>query len=240
MHRFFIPQEKISHEQFRIDGSDVNHIKNVLRLKAGDKIELFDRSQNIYHCEISEIRFDSVRGKIISKEKGSAESELDLTLAQSLPKGKKMDLIVKMATELGVKQIIPVISERAVPKIEEKEDKKLAHWQTVAKEAAEQSGRSFVPKIAPLTDIVKLDAGRYDLALMPWEGEETHSLKSVLKDATTKKIIVLIGPEGGFSQAEAEQARRNGFKLVSIGKRILRCETAAVAALAQVFYELEK
>jgi 16S rRNA (uracil1498-N3)-methyltransferase len=239
MHRFFLPQEQISDDRFRIVGSDVNHIKNVLRLKAGEKIELFDSAQNIYQCEISEIKFDSVLGKIISKEKGSVESELEVTLAQSLPKGKKMDLIVKMATELGVKKIVPVLSERSVPKIEEKEEKKIAHWQTTAKEAAEQSGRSLIPRIAPLTNLSRLNSNAYDLALMPWEGEETHSLKSILKGAAPKKIIVLIGPEGGFSQAEAEQAKANGFKLVSIGKRILRCETAAVAALAQVFYELE-
>jgi 16S rRNA (uracil1498-N3)-methyltransferase len=237
MRRFFIPQEQISGGRFEITGSDVNHIKNVLRLGPGAKLELFDSAQNLYRAEIAEVRPDSVRGKILSQEKGSVESSLDVTLAQSLPKGKKMDLIVKMATELGVKTIIPVTSERSVPKIEGKEEKKIAHWQTTAKEAAEQSGRSFVPKIAPLTALSKIDPGRYDLALMPWEGEEDRSLRSVLSGTAPKKILLLIGPEGGFSQAEAGT---KGFEPVSIGKRILRCETAAVVALAQVFYELEK
>jgi 16S rRNA (uracil1498-N3)-methyltransferase len=249
MHRFFIPKEQISENKITITGSDVNHIKNVLRLKAGDKIEVFDGFQNTYSCKIIDITPAAVKADILKEEKKDIESNLKITLAQCLAKGKKMDLIIKMATELGVYRIIPIISERSIPKIEEKEEKKIEHWQTIAKEAAEQSGRSVVPEIFPLTKIKDLNpsdraSGRgpktYDLAIMPWEGETKQSLKSALTTYHPNSLIILIGPEGGFSHTEAEKAKEAGFNLVSLGKRILRCETAAVSTLAKIFYELEK
>ena len=243
MHRFFIPKEQITKDQVIITGSDVNHIKNVLRLKAGDKIEVFDSSQNNYLIEITSYSHELIRGNIISKQSSNLESSIKITLAQCLVKGKKMDLIIKMATELGVYKIIPVISERSIPKIEEKEEKKIEHWQGIAKEAAEQSGRNLVPKIESLKRIDDLNPSGYDLAIMPWEGEKTKSLKEILMHASAPvhqcAILVLIGPEGGFSLSEAESAKKAGFTTVSIGKRILRCETAALATLSQIFYELE-
>ncbi len=243
MHRFYVQKEQIKDNEVQIVGSDVNHIKNVLRLKAGDKIEIFDGSQNNYFCEIKELNREFIRGTIITKKKAASEPNLNLTLAQCLAKGKKMDLIVKMATELGARSIVPVISERSVPRIEEKGEKKIEHWQNIAREAAEQSGRTFIPRIESLKKISDLNPGEHDLAVMPWEGETKTSLKKLLTgtraNGRTDKLMILIGPEGGFSRSEADCAKKAGFKLVSMGKRILRCETAAIAALAQIFYELE-
>ena len=243
MHRFFVPKEQITKDQVIITGSDVNHIKNVLRLRVGEKIGTFDGFQNNYLCEIKEITPAAVKADILKEEKKEIEPNIKITLAQCLAKGKKMDLIIKMATELGVYKIIPVISERSIPKIEEKEEKKIEHWQGIAKEAAEQSGRSLVPKIESLKRIDDLNPSRYDLAIMPWEGEKSTSLKKALTGPRahrqTGSLLIMIGPEGGFSQSEALRAKETGFKSVSLGKRILRCETAAVSALAQIFYELE-
>ena len=255
MHRFFVPKEQISNDQITITGSDVNHIKNVLRLKIGDKIEVFDSSQNTYQCEIKSFnravpagRQEFILGSILSMKKQDVESNIKMTLAQCLAKGKKMDLIIKMATELGVNSIIPVISERSVPKIDEKEEKKIAHWQAIAKEASEQSGRTKIPRIENITSISELNPKDYDLALMPWEGEKIDSFKKALskwnRDVQSQvplpnNILIIVGPEGGFSHAEAEKAKEAGFKSVSLGKRILRCETAAVSTLANIFYELE-
>jgi len=243
MHRFYIQKDQIKDNEITITGSDVNHLKNVLRLKVGEKIGIFDGFQNNYLCEIKEITPVAVKADILKGEKRDIESNLKITLAQCLAKGKKMDIIIKMATELGVYKIIPVFSERSIPKIEGKEEKKIEHWQGIAKEAAEQSGRSLVPKIESLKRIDDLNPSRYDLAIMPWEGEKSTSLKKALTGPRahrqTGSLLIMIGPEGGFSQSEALRAKETGFKSVSLGKRILRCETAAVSALAQIFYELE-
>ena len=253
MHRFFVPSENISDKTIRISGSDVNHIKNVLRMAPHEKIEVFDSLGNIYQSEIEELKDNSVICSIISEKKENIESHIDITLAQCLPKGKKMDFIIQKATELGVNYIIPVISERSIPKIEEKADKKIDHWQKIAKEASEQSGRSKVPEIKPLSylkDIITAQklVPSYDLKIIPWEGEKEKNLKFILEAQDGRrdfeippsiKILILIGPEGGFSKQEVQEAKDNGFISVSLGKRILRVETAAIAILAQIFYELE-
>jgi 16S rRNA (uracil1498-N3)-methyltransferase len=247
--RFYVPQEQIKGKQIIITGSDVNHIKNVLRLRIDDKIEVFDSSQKVYLCKLQEFNREFIRGVIASQIQEDTELKIDITLAQCLPKVKKMDFIIQKATELGANQIIPVTSERSVPRIEDKAEKKITHWQKIAQEAAEQSGRSKIPKILSLTSFSELvkSARNYDLALIPWEGERENTIKKVL---TTHKplpagrqgnnLIMVIGPEGGFSQAEIKIAQENGLVPISLGKRILRCETAALTCLALLASELER
>ena len=147
-----------------------------------------------------------------------------------------MDFIVQKCTELGVSEIIPVVSERSVAKGE-----KSGRWQKIAKEAAEQSGRALIPKISALTDFKSLlkKKNEFDLALIPWELEKTNKLKAILQNSSPKNIIILIGPEGGFSSQEIEQAKAAGFIPVSLGKRILRAETAGLAILSMIMYELD-
>lgn len=245
MHRFYVPSEQVSSDRIHILGSDAAQIMTVLRMKPGENIEIFDSLGNIYLSRIKETGKEKVSCIVIEKKREDIESKIDATLAQCLPKGKKMDLIIQKATELGVNSIIPVMSERSVPKIEEKAERKIDHWQKIAKEAAEQSGRSIIPRISPLSrfdDIIK-SAKSYELALIPWESEQKNSLKTILKgiqaNLLTGKLLILIGPEGGFSVPEVNKAVRSGFKSITLGKRILRTETAAIALLAQVFYELE-
>jgi len=233
VHRFYVPSEQISNGTATIAGSDVNHIKNVLRMKAQDKIEIFDGRGNSY---IAALKPSLLEAKIVSKLTNDSELKVNITLAQCLPKAKKMDFIVQKAVELGVNSIIPVISERSVPKIEDKADKKISHWQKIAKEAAEQSGRLKVPEIMPLLSFGDLLKQEYELKLMPWEGEKETTLKGIV---CPTGILVLIGPEGGFSVNEVNNAVKNGFRTISLGKRILRTETAGIVILSQLLYELD-
>ncbi|KAF0134064.1 MAG: hypothetical protein FD145_918 [Candidatus Saganbacteria bacterium] len=235
MHRFFAPKEQISNNEIIITGSDINHIKNVLRKKVGDEVEIFDGFQNIYQARIKGLNKDEIKLGIISSSKAiNNDADIKITLAQCLPKGKKMDLIVRMATELGVNSIIPVISERSIPKIGEKENKKIKHWQTIAKEACQQSGQTIIPTIQPFINLAELDPSIYDLAILPWEGEKETSLKSKLAKFKSGKLLVLIGSEGGFSQSEVDLAKKKGINTVTLGKKILRCETAAIAVLSAI------
>ncbi|MBI5699725.1 16S rRNA (uracil(1498)-N(3))-methyltransferase [Candidatus Saganbacteria bacterium] len=246
MNRFYVPSDQIKGDEVSITGSDVNHIKNVLRLKAGDKIEVFDGSQKSYLCELQEFNREFIRGMIISETKKDIEPTIKVTLAQCLLKGKKMDLVIQKAVELGVDRVIPVTSERSVPDIKEKEDKKLSHWRTIAKEAAEQCGRTLVPDISSLLSFEELlKLGKtFDLALVPWELETGNSLKQALKEprrlaAGPASFLVTIGPEGGFSNEEIAKAGSAGFKAVSLGRRILRAETAAISTLANIYFFLD-
>ncbi|MFA4904982.1 MAG: 16S rRNA (uracil(1498)-N(3))-methyltransferase [Candidatus Margulisiibacteriota bacterium] len=242
MNRFYVPTNQIKGDQVTIVGSDVNHIKNVLRLKTGDKFEVFDGSQKAYLCELKEFNREYILGKVISELKKDTEPKIKVTLAQCLLKGKKMDLVIQKAVELGVYKIIPVVSERSVPDIKEKEANKISHWQAIAKEAAEQSGRTLVPDISALLsfeELLKLGKN-FDLALIPWELESKISLKDKLKEPRRLAAgLVAIGPEGGFSNEEISKAGSAGFQAVSLGRRILRAETAAISTLANIYFFLD-
>ncbi len=237
MHRFFVAKDQIP----AITGSDVHQIIDVLRMKTGDQLELLDGTGKIYTAKICSIKKDKVICKTLSLRVEEFESKIKVTLAQCLPKAKKMDLIIQKCTELGAHKIIPALSERSVSKGE-----KLPRWRKIAKEAAEQSGRSIIPEIAPLTSfeqVLKLKS-EFDLALIPWELEREKSLKKTLtthlpagKAGQPIHLLILIGPEGGFSRKEIELANSAGFTPVSLGPRILRTETAAMAVLSIINYE---
>ena len=244
MHRFFVPAEQIKDKEIIITGSDINHIKNVLRLKVSDTIEVFDGRSKIYEAKIETETKDRILCRIIKEKTEATEPRVVVTLAQSLPKGKKLELIIQKATELGASPIIPFVSERSVPKIEglpsQRQENKLERWRKIAKEASQQSGRSKICEISPILrfkEVLGLKK-EHDLALMPWEGEKDQTLRSALT-ARPKKVLVAIGPEGGFSKAEVQTAKKAGFIPVKISDRILRTETAAIAALSNIIFELE-
>lgn len=232
MPRFFVTKEQLP----VITGSDAHQIRNVLRMKPGMPLELFDGQGNVYQARIEEIKKERVTCSIISRSIAAQETKVKITLAQALPKGKKFEFIVQKATELGVDRIVPVITERSIGKGEKPE-----RWQAIAKEAAEQSGRAYLPAVEPLVDFSEVirSAKNYDLALIPWELEKTTSLKQTLKTYRPNHLLVLIGPEGGFSLAEVEQAKAAGFLSVSLGKTILRTETASLFTLSAIRYEFE-
>ncbi len=245
MNRFFVLPGSIDKNIITVTGRDVNHIKNVLRLKAQDELVCFDGKGMEYLCSIESFGKDCVSARILSSKKTDTEPSVKITLAQALPKASKMDFIIQKAVELGVHKIIPVITERTVVK-----GSKPDRWNKIAKEAAQQCGRAIIPEVSPVLNFNEflelapsLSRGistYFDLKLIPWENEKQVSLKSALKEAPDAgNIVVLIGPEGGFSRNEAGEAVAHGFRPVSLGKRILRTETAGMAALAMTIYELD-
>jgi 16S rRNA (uracil1498-N3)-methyltransferase len=235
MHRFFTPTEQFP----AITGSDAHQIRDVLRLKPGDRLELLTGDGLVHEAKISHLAKERIDCEILSSSPTDSEPKIRITLAQGLPKGRKMDLIVEKCVELGVSQIIPLLTERTVAK-----EAKLERWRKIAKEAAEQSKRAMVPEIKEIikfNDLLKLK-DQFSLALIPWELEQDCSLKKLFTDNRItgySSILIVIGPEGGFSQAEVAAAVQAGFVPVSLGKRILRTETAGLAALAAINYELD-
>ena len=240
MPRFYVPQPQIKNEMLRIEGDEVRHIRRVLRLKAGDEIIVFDGSGKEYEGTIVEERPSSVVIRIQNIFSSKKESHLEITLAQSLLKGEKMDYLIQKATELGVKKIIPFFSSRSVPLLEKSGRLKRHHrWERIAIEASKQCGRGVVPKIEPLQGYSEMlqSVSPDPLRLILWEREKTN-LKEVLgKSIGMKEIFFIIGPEGGFSQEEIEEANKAGFLRVTLGRRILRAETASLCLLSILQYD---
>jgi len=234
MRRFFVDSKNIIEETVYITGSDVRHIRDVLRMQIGDKIICVDGTGTGFTVSLTGISAKEVTGKIESREALSTEAPVKITLAQSVPKSDKMELIVRMCTELGVHEIIPVVSERVV--VQGDLLKKTTRWQRIAEEAAKQSGRTIVPALRPAEKFMALVSrlDRWDAALLPWEICRENTITAFLGKKMPGSLILFIGPEGGYSHAEAETAKSKGAGLVTLGKRILRVETAAPAALTLI------
>jgi 16S rRNA (uracil1498-N3)-methyltransferase len=237
--RFFITPDQVREPSILVMGEDVRHIRTVLRKGPGDLLTLLDGVGMEYTVRIKTIERSEIDTEIINRKERKTTSPV-VILGQGLPKSDKMDWIVQKATELGVSSIVPLVTERTIVKIKD-EEKRVARWQKICREAAMQSDRPDIPMvemIRPFRDFIfSLDPGPQTLLLFPWE-EGTRPVKEVLQGKQgIEKVIVLIGPEGGFSQAEAESARAKGFHLVSLGPTILRTETAAIAVLSMILYE---
>jgi 16S rRNA (uracil1498-N3)-methyltransferase len=240
MPRFYIPSPHIENGLLKIEGDEVRHIRKVLRLKTGDEIFVFDGLGREFEGMIIEERRTSVMVKIQRSLSPRRDSPLEVTLAQSLLKGEKMDYLIQKATELGIKEIIPFFSSRSVPLLEKSRSLRRHHrWEKIAVEASKQCGRGVVPKIESLqtySDMLR-SASTDHLRLILWE-RDGIKLKEMLKGSKErKKIFFVIGPEGGFSQDEIEKAEKAGFVAVTLGKRILRAETASLCFLSILQYE---
>lgn len=237
--RFFISPDQINGTSITVTGEDVRHIATVLRMKAGEELLLCDGRGNEYSVKIISVD----RSQVVTEILNQTHRELTdprITLAQGLPKSDKMDFIVQKATELGVSSVVPVITERTIVKVKD-EEKRVSRWQKIAREAAMQSSRPDIPAISNIIsfkDFLRtINSEPGTLLLLPWE-EGTEPISNVLRsNSGLRNIIVLIGPEGGFSAKEAETAKEIGFHLVSLGPNILRTETAALAVLAIMAYE---
>jgi len=240
MARFYASQPRIQNGMLRVEGDEVRHIRRVLRLKAGDEIAVFNGSAKEYEGKIVEEGPSSVVIMIQNIHSSKRESPLEVTLAQSLLKGEKMDYLIQKATELGVKEIIPFFSSRSVPLLEKSRRLRRHHrWERIAIEASKQCGRGVVPKIEPLQDYSEMlqNISQDFLRLILWEKEGTR-LKEVLEGSKEKvKIFFIVGPEGGLSQKEIGDAKEKGFIPVTLGKRILRSETASLCFLSILQYE---
>ena len=246
MYKFFVDNSKVKDEKIVIDGTDVNHIINVLRLKKTDKILICEKEtmQN-FICEIEDFDKERVGCKIIEKTDFVSESNVKLDVYQGLPKADKMELIIQKETEIGASKIIPVQMDRCIVKLDGKDSiKKIDRWQKIAEVAAKQSKRDIIPKIENLQNInyVVNIIKDYDLFIVFYEEERNLSLKETLKQLDKNKdykIGILIGPEGGIDINEINILKQNGAKIVTLGNRILRTETAPIVASSIIMYELE-
>ncbi len=235
MYRFFtenIPDEK---GIIVIDGPDHNHLKNSLRIRISEKIQIVS-NDIIYDVEISEILEDCIKTKIINIDEKSYESPLSIHLYQGYCKGDKMDFIIQKAVELGVDEITPLLTNRTVVKIKEgKAQSKIKRFEKIIEEAAKQSKRKNIPIIHPPLSLGQLEV-QDEYTIVAYE-EEEESLKTILETDSINSVNVIIGPEGGFEKEEIEKLQGMGARSVSIGNRILRAETAALALLSILQYE---
>jgi RNA methyltransferase, rsmE family len=252
MSKFFVKTEQINNNDIVIIGDDVNHIINVLRMKTADEIQICNQDTgDNYNAEIVNYSKNEVECKIISRINETTESNVHITLFQGIPKFEKMELIIQKNTEVGIKSIVPVIMERTVVKLDEKiASKKLERWQKIAEIAAKQSMRDIIPQIGNITKLKDIDTTEFDAVLVAYENEEHNMLKTELQKLERKiksnnsseqqyNIAIVIGPEGGISEKELVMLAEKNAKFVSLGKRILRTETAGVVMAGNIIYELE-
>jgi|DewCreStandDraft_5_1066085.scaffolds.fasta_scaffold00308_59 16S rRNA (uracil1498-N3)-methyltransferase len=241
MRRFFVHPEHVRGRELLLVGEEARHALDVLRLGSGDRALAFDGVGREYVFEVTSTGPQVLAGRIIEVREGKGILPLSLTLVQGIPKGRKMDLIVRMGTEAGVDTFIPVVTRRTVVRLGEKVPFKVQRWQRIAKEAAKQSQRATVPSVhgvCTLEEALGLVEGS-DLILMPWEGERERMLGEVLaRNRQARRVAILIGPEGGFDPEEVQEAVRRGATVVSLGPLVYRTETAGVVAAAMIVYEL--
>ena len=250
MQHFFVEPSQVGKGQIVVKGSDVNHMKNVLRMAIGEELTVSDGDNGQYLCVIDHYEGHDKESmtaylNILKEQEVDSELESKIFLFQGLPKQDKMEFIVQKAVELGVFEIVPVATKRAVVKLDEKKSKKkMERWQEIAKSAAKQSGRGIIPFVGPvLTFKEALELSKeLDVVLVPYElaegMQETKDLIHQIKPG--QSIGVFIGPEGGFEKEEIELAVSAGAKPVTLGKRILRTETAGITALSVLMFHLEE
>ncbi len=245
MYHFFVDPGQIQGTQIHITGKDVNHIKNVLRMRIGEEISVGNGVDGKeYRCAIDAFEEDCVVCKLLFIKEDGVELPVKVTLFQGLPKADKMELIIQKAVELGVYEIVPVATKRCVVKLDaKKEASKIARWQAIAEAAAKQSKRAVVPQIRPvmtMNEALKA-ASQMEHRIIPYElAEGMSKTKDIFESFTPgNSVAVFIGPEGGFEEAEIKAAEDAGVEPVSLGRRILRTETAGFTVLAWIMYETE-
>ncbi len=220
----------------------MNHIRKVLRLRCGDSITVCDGESRDYTVQIQAVESDRVVTEITGVKPNGSEPPIGVALFQGIPKSDKMDFIIQKSVELGIDTIVPVSTERTVVRIDNRKDAeaKTVRWQRIALEAAKQCNRGRIPRVLPpmgFRNALELSSG-YDLGLIPYEKEAGNRLENYLHKDHLKSICVFIGPEGGYSEAEIDQAISAGIIPVSLGPRILRTETAGIMVLSILMYTL--
>ena len=245
MYRFYVGQDSIYNNNIDITGTDVNHIKNVLRLGKGDWVIACDGSGRDYISRIMDMDNGIIRLSVEKVQESGTELGTSLVLFQGLPKSGKMEFIIQKAVELGVSEIVPVITKRCVVKLDAcKTVKKKERWQKIAEAAAKQSGRGIVPEVhvpVILKDAFDI-AGSLEYNIIPYELQDgMEKSREIIKEACSKKSTgIFIGPEGGFEKGEIEEAVNRGIMPVSLGKRILRTETAGMAVLSIMMFQMQE
>ena len=246
MHHFFVNPEQVEDGLIRITGSDVNHIKNVLRIRQGEEMLVSDGTGRDYLCQAEEIAGQEVTVRILETEEAGREIPSRLWLFPGLPNSDKMDFLIQKAVELGAAGIVPVSTRNTVVKLDQKkEEAKVKRWQAIAESAAKQSKRSLVPRVSGIMTLKEafdyVESQGFSVRLIPYEHEAGMDGTKTELDAAGpgQDIAVFIGPEGGFDEREIELALSKGVRPISLGRRILRTETAGLALLSVLMMRLE-
>ena len=246
MHHFFVNPEQVEDGLIRITGSDVNHIKNVLRIRQGEEMLVSDGTGRDYLCQAAEIAGQEVTVRILETEEEGRELPSRIWLFQGLPKSDKMEFIIQKAVELGAAGIVPVSTRNTVVRLDQKkEEAKVKRWQAIAESAAKQSKRSLVPRVSGIMTLKEafdyVESQGFSVRLIPYEHEAGMDGTKTELDAAGpgQDIAVFIGPEGGFDEREIELALSKGVRPISLGRRILRTETAGLALLSVLMMRLE-
>ena len=245
MHRFFAEPSAIGEKEIRLTGPDVNHIRKVLRMREGEEILISDGQGRDFHCRIEAIEEEEVTAQILWVLDGNAELASDITLFQGLPKGDKMEFIIQKCVELGVARIVPMNTKRTIVKLDaKKEQARIKRWSGISESAAKQSGRGRIPEVTGVKSFAEAleEAKKLNMCLIPYElardMAQTREVLSSIKPGMS--VGIFIGPEGGFEEEEVEQAEAAGARPITLGRRILRTETAGMAVLAMLVYLLEE
>lgn len=245
MYQFFISPEQVGETHITITGSDVNHIKNVLRMKPGEEILLSDGKDKEYRCVVETLEQDAVTARILDIDGAARELPVKITLFQGLPKADKMELIIQKSVELGAVSVVPVETKRAVVRLDAKKaNAKRERWQAIAESAAKQSKRTVIPEVGRVTSWQEAlkQASEMEVRLIPYEEAEgmqvTREAFSGIRPGD--RVAVFIGPEGGFAESEVAEAMEIGASPVTLGRRILRTETAGLFVLSVLAYLFEE
>ena len=248
MPKFFVTTNQIEGNTIIIQNEDVNHIKNVLRAKIDDTIDICDcNTSKNYICKIEQIEEKCIYCHMIEEIESNVEPHIQVSIFQGLPKADKMELVIQKSVELGAYDITPVEMKRCVVKLNEKDKiKKIQRWQKISEGAAKQSGRDKIPTIHPIINVHTLceNIKKYDLVLVAYENEKINTLKQELKNIKSDKnkqmkIAIVIGPEGGIDKEEIAKLEEYHARVITLGNRILRTETVALNILSVIMYELE-
>ncbi|GCE27086.1 ribosomal RNA small subunit methyltransferase E [Dictyobacter alpinus] len=256
MHRFFIGKSDlpaiIAGESIALPDKIAHQVRDVLHLMVDEQLLLFDNSGTEYLCSVTQSSRTGVEVQVLEQRDGHTEAAVHIILCQGLLKSARFEFILEKGTELGVTTFVPTLCHRSIAGLEEAGPKKLQRWERIIQEATEQCGRTQVPELQRIRPLIHTltDIPPGALAIMPWEEEHGKSLHEVLQEEQQvwsarqdkqepRTVVIFIGPEGGLTPDEVELAKRHGVTIVTLGKRILRAETAALATVANVMYELE-
>lgn len=243
MFRYFCDEANIENKKIIIEGTDAKHLKTILRAKENDIISVVT-SEKEYDAKIVNIDDDNIKCIIINEKVSNNEADIDIVLCQGIPKQTKMEDIIQQNVEIGVKKFIPIITERTIVKLndKQKEEKKLERWRKISKESSKQSKRGMIPDVCDIITIKELVNylnGKNVEIIVPYELEKNQTLKDVLKE-NKDSYYVIIGPEGGFDEKEIDMLKSIGAKTVTLGRRILRTQTAGIAVCSAIMYQLDQ
>ncbi len=244
MPRFFVDESQIVNDKIILDKENSNHLSKVLRSKIGDKIDICNKKETDFECEIVEISKNEVVLKILNEYKNKTEPNIKVTLFQALPKASKMELIIEKCVEIGVSEITPIETIFCTAKKNDKAENKIARWQKISESASKQCNRGIIPKINNVMNIkdIKDEVDKFDIFLVAYEKEKDVKIKDYLKDIENKNINnigIMIGSEGGFSEEEIDYLKELNIESISLTNRILRTETASLFLLTILMYQLE-